>query len=46
MGLEGDVQPAFGRELRAGKGAGEGEGEKKGGLWDGRETYSLHSGGN
>ncbi len=38
MGLEGDVQPAFGRELRAKKGAGEGEGEKRGGLWDGRRT--------
>ena len=41
MGWEGDVQPAFGRELRAKKGAVEGEGEKtqkRGGLWDGRRT--------
>ena len=36
-----DVQPAFGRELRAGKGAGEGEGEEEGGLWNGRETYET-----
>ncbi len=32
--------------MGAGKGMGEGEGEEGEGLWDGGETYRLHSGKN